>query len=137
IPAKATAEQIHPPVALMDQFRHETAHRKAVNLRRRVRLHDQALLHDGDAFADAECFFWIVRDVDRGDAKFLGERTHLSAQVRTQGAVEMAERLIEQPKLGLTQQASPQRDALLLPAGELLKRTVEVSFQIKHARDTE
>jgi hypothetical protein len=121
----------------MDHFRHEAICGATPNLAWLVDLHELARLQDGDAVADAERFLRIVRDVDRRDAKFLGQQAHLPPQFVPQWSIKMAKRLVEQAQLRLPQQTSAQCDALLLSAGELLDGAIEVVLDVENARDAQ
>ena len=59
-------------------------------------------------------------DVDEGDADLLLDRLQLDLHLLAQLQVERAQRLVEQQDLGLVDDRAGERDALLLPAGELV-----------------
>ncbi len=75
--------------------------------------------HDADPIRDGQRHLLIVGDVQDRDAgpplEVLDLEPHLLAEIR----VQVGERLVQQHDLGARDERARQRDALLLPAGEL------------------
>ena len=115
IGAIAPADQ----VGRADEVGDERVARQVVDLGRRADLLDQAVAHHHDAVGHRERLFQIVRHVDRRDAEPVLQLAQLDAHVGAQLGVEVRERLVEQQHRGLEHEGARQRDALLLPAGEL------------------
>ncbi len=91
--------------------------RPVVDLGRRADLQQPAVAHDADAVAQHDRLGLVMGDVKRGDPGPLDDLAQIVAQPQPQIGVEIAERLIEQQKLRLVDQAARQRDALHLAAG--------------------
>jgi len=72
--------------------------------------------HD-HAVADADGFFQLMRDQDRGRAAFTRQRQKSLAQFRRRHLVEMAEGLVGQQNVGLHHESARNRDALAHAAG--------------------
>ena len=72
-----------------------------------------------------ERFVLVVRHEDRGGAARLEDVAHLERQALAQVDVEVGERLVEQQQLRARRERARERDALLLPAGELVRVLVE------------
>ena len=94
--------------------------RLLVDLPRRARLLDPALVHHRDAVAHRERFLLVVRDEDERDAEVGLDRLQLDLQVLAQPRVERSERLVEQEHARHQDERAGERDPLLLTAGELL-----------------
>jgi hypothetical protein len=56
-------------------------------------------------------------DQQGGGACLAQDLAHVGAQLRAEGGVEGAERLVEEDERRIGRQCAGQRDALLLPAG--------------------
>ena len=96
--------------------------REAVDLRRLVELLDAAVVHHRDAVRQRERLGLVVRDVDERDADFLLQVDELELHLLAQLGVERGERLVEQQELRAVDQRARDRDALLLAAGELVRK---------------
>src|SRR5262249_16467356 len=107
-----------------DERSDELMRRPVVYLVRGRVLENLAALHDDDVVGDDERLLLIVGHVDRADAHLLDQLLELDAHLLAQLGVEVAERLVEQDETRLHRQAPRQRDALLLPAGELRRIAV-------------
>ena len=83
---------------------------------------EPALAHDADDIGDRERFLLIVRHQQRGRVQLLQHRPHFGAEPLTQLDVEARERLIQQHELGLWRERTRERNALLLPAGQLMRK---------------
>ncbi len=115
IGAMAAADEI----GRADEIRDEGVARKIVDVARRADLLDQPVAHHHDAVRHRQRLFEIVRHVDRRDAEPVLQLAQLDAHVGAQLGVEVRQRLVEQQHRGLEHEGARQRDALLLPAGEL------------------
>ena len=98
-------------------------------------LSDAALLvHDRQAVGDGQRDLLVVRHVEDRDAQVLLQRLDLEAHLLAQVGVEVAERLVEQQQARLGDQGARQRDALLLPAGELRGQPLLEAAEVHLAR---
>src|SRR5439155_13091888 len=104
---------------LADEIRDEPGRWCAIEVARRTLLHDPAGLHHGDAMGQEERLALIVRDVDRGDAEPPLQLPQLDAHPLAQLRIEVRERLVEEQDLRTAHQRPCEREALLLPPGEL------------------
>ena len=75
-----------------------------------------------------------MRDHDEGHAQALLDPEQLELRLLAQLLVERAQRLIEQQQLGPLDQRARQRDALALPAGQLMRLALRVG---RHLDDIE
>ena len=116
-----------------DEVGHERIARAAVDVVRRSDLRDQPVAHHDDAVRHRECLFEIVGDVDRGHAEPVLQLAQFDAHVGAQLGVEVRERLVEQQDLRLEHEGARQRDALLLPAGELRGSALRERAHLHHA----
>ena len=105
---------------LADEAVHEERARAVVDAARRVDLLDAAAVHQDQAVGEALGLLLVVRDQERRDAERPLQPQHLDLQVEAQGAVERAERLVEQQQGGAARERPGHRDPLLLAAGQLM-----------------
>ena len=82
-------------------------------------LLDRALVHHDDEVGERQRLVLAVRDMDEGNAELTLQPTQFGAHAHAQERVERRQRLVEQQDLRMGDQRARQRDALLLPAGQL------------------
>jgi hypothetical protein len=107
-------------VDVADEVRDEARRRCLVDVGRRPDLQHLALAHDGDARGHRHRLFLVVRHHDAGHAHVLDDVDELDLRLLAQLLVQRAQRLVEQQHLRPLGQAARKRNALLLPAGELM-----------------
>ena len=73
--------------------------------------------------------------VDEDRAGRLEDARQLGAQLLAQLVVEIGERLVEQHQVGALDQRARDRGALLLAAGQLQRRAVEIGLELQQPRD--
>ena len=105
-----------------------------VQVLRRVDLLQQALAHHGDARAHRHRFDLVVRDVDEGRAEAAVQLDQLGARLHTQFRVQVRERLVHQENLRLANDGATKRDALPLPAGQLLGLALQQVTDLQDVR---
>ena len=79
--------------------------------------------HD-DAVADADGFFQLMRDQDRGRAALARQRQKRVAQFRRRHFVEMAEGFVGQHDVGLHREGAGDGDALAHAAGQFVRKGI-------------
>ena len=99
----------------------ERRRRALVQLLRRAELLDAAAVHDRDRVRHRHRLLLVVRDVDERDPDLVLDPLQLELELLAELQVERAERLVEQENPRLVHERARERDALLLPAGELLR----------------
>ena len=92
------------------------------------------LVHHDHEVGQRHRLFLAMGDVDEGDAELGLQALQLRAHLDAQERVERRERLVEQQDLRLGDQGARQRDALLLPAGELRRQAVRAALHATRAR---
>ena len=123
VPFPLAGEQVHRRRA--DEAGDVDRHRPGEDLARRADLDDAAVHEDGDAVGERHRLFLVVGDVDGGDAERALQLAQLEAGLEAQLGVEVGERLVEQEQARLANDRARQRDALLLAAGELARRSLQ------------
>ena len=93
--------------------------RALVQLARRARLLDPALVHHDDLLGDLHRLLLVVRDEDRRHVDLVVQAAQPLAQLAAHLRVERAERLVEQQHLRLHGERAGERHALQLAAREL------------------
>ena len=78
----------------------------------------------------------VVGDVDRGHAELALDAAELELHLLAQLAVERGQRLVEQQEVGLEHQRAGDRDALLLPAGQLVRPALAEPAEPDERRDS-
>src|SRR5207237_9222415 len=111
-------------------LRDERRARRIEHLAWRARLLDASTIHQYNEIGKRHRLVLAVRDMDKRDAELLLQTLELSAHADAQERVERGERLIEQKDLGLGHQGARERDALLLPAGELRRKALGVALHV-------
>ena len=118
------AEEIRrEEVRLADERRDEAVPGPAVDLQRRADLLEAAGMHHRQAIRDRESLLLVVRHVDRGEAGLLADAADLAAHLEPELRVEVREGFVEEQAARLHDERAGERDALLLPAGELVGPT--------------
>ena len=97
-------------------------------------LLDQAGVHHRDGVGHGHGLLLVVGDVDERDADLRLDALELDLHRAAQLEVEGAQRLVEQQHLGLVDQCSGQRDALLLATGELGRPLAGLASRARPAR---
>ena len=82
-------------------------------------------MHHRDAVGHRHRLELVVGDVDHRRVQLQVEAFQLGAHLHPQLGVQIGERLVHQKRLRVADQRAAQRDALLLPAGELARMAVE------------
>ena len=80
---------------------------------------DAAMLHHDDAVGQAIDLVPVVRDEDGRLAELAQRLVQLPLEAEAQMLVKRGERLVQQQDLRVGHEDARQRDALLLPAGQL------------------
>ena len=106
--------------------------RVVVDLEGRADLLDPALAHHHHAIGERERLLLVVRDVDRRDAELALDRPDLIAQGDADLGIEGRQRLVEQEHLWLDRERARERDALLLPARELVRVAIRLLGHVDH-----
>ena len=83
--------------------------------------------------ASASSWSWVTNS--GGDRQALLQRADLVAHLGAQMRIEVRQRLVEQQHARLDHQRAPERDALLLPAGELRRIALREMRQRDHSSD--
>ena len=103
-----------------DKVRHIIVGGGGDNFLRRADLHQGAVLHNGDAVADADGLVQVVGDKQGGFAHALRERHELVLQLAADERVEGGKRLVHQQDGRVGGQRARQPDSLLHSAGEFV-----------------
>ena len=125
-------------VGVADERGDERGAGRLVDLGGGVDLLDAALVHDGDAVAQRHGLALVVGDVEEGDADLVVDEVELDLHVLAQLQVERGERLVEQQHLRVVDERPGDRDALLLPAADLVGLLVLVAVhldEVEHGVD--
>ena len=109
--------------AVADEVGDEARRRTVVQRVGVVPLFEPAAVHHADDVADGKGFELVVGDEQRRRARLVEDGADVLRQALAQVGVEAGERLVEQQQLRLRRQRARQRHALLLAAGELMRRT--------------
>src|SRR5205085_8160492 len=109
-----------------------------VNVLGRAHLFEVSRVQDGDAVAEFQSLFLVVRNEDGWDVYVSEQRANLSAQAHARLRVERAEGLVEEQDLRLVGERARNRHALLLPARKLRRVLLTMLFEVdefEQARD--
>ena len=112
-----------------DEAAHIIIGRVAQDVFRRTHLHHHAILHDGDAVADAHGLVQIVRDEDDGALLFLLQAQQLALHLAADDGIQRGESLVHQQDGGVGRQRTGQAHALLHAAGKFVRIAVGPHFQ--------
>ena len=107
---------VHPA----DEVAHVFVGRRAQDFLGHAHLHHLAVLHDGDAVADAHGLVQVVRDEDDGAALVLLQAQQLVLHVGADDRVERREGLVHQQNGRVGRQRARQAHALLHAARQLV-----------------
>ena len=124
-------------VGVADEVGNELAGRTLVDVARCADLKNPSLAHHRDLPRQRERFALVVSHVDRGDfgpLQPLQFETHPLAQL----CIQIRERLVEQEQCRLHHQRACERQALLLPSGELRRLALGQFAKlhgVEHAHD--
>jgi hypothetical protein len=91
----------------------------------RGELFEAARTEDGNAIREFGGFGLIMRDVESGDFQLALKAPNGFAEIEPGERIKIGERLVEEKKFGPDEKSAPERDALLLAAGESLGLAVE------------
>ncbi len=108
-------------VDMADEIGDETGLRKTVQLDRLIDLLHFALAHHGDAMRQRQRLDLRVGDEHERDADIALQVDQVDLHLLAQLGVERTERLVEQQQARTVGQPARQRNALLLPAGQLVR----------------
>ena len=114
IPGDLGVKQVHG--GRTHEIRHEHVGGCIVDLGRRSRLLQHAILQHRDLGGERHCLDLVMGDVDDGGLDALVEALDLGAHVNTELGIEVGQRLIEQEELGPPDQRAAHGDALALAA---------------------
>ena len=120
---QARRDEIHRRLA--DKAGDEQVARAVEHLQEAARLLKPSRRHDRYPIGDGRGLLLVVGDIDSGDAQPLLQRPDLGAQLHPQIGFEMAERLIHQEQLRLSDDRPSDRHALTLTARELVRLSFE------------
>src|SRR5436309_8146917 len=107
-----------------------------VQVLRRADLLKHAATHDRDLVTHRHRLDLIVRDVDRRRLQLLLQLQDLGPSLHTQLRVEIRQRLVHQERRRLADDGTPQRNALALAAGELLRLALDEWIEVENLRGT-
>ena len=118
-----------------DEPRREHARRPRVQGGGRRVLLDATGAQEDDLIRHRHGFGLIVRDVDHRHAELLLQRADLAPHLGAKLRVEVRERLVHEAHRLLGDDGAPERDALLLAAGELRRLAIEQRGQPEQLGD--
>ena len=121
-------------VGRADEAGDERGGRVVVDVGRRARLLHPALVHHDDLVRELERLFLVVGDEQAGHAELAVELVEPATEVLAHLGVQRAERLVEQQHLRPRRERPGERDALPLPAGELVGIAVG---EVRHLHELE
>jgi len=87
-------------------------------------LLDPSVIHDDDAVGDLQRFFLIMGHEDAGDVDFVVQPAQPPPQFLPYARIERPEWFVEQQHARLDGKRAGERDALPLPAGQLMRKAV-------------
>ena len=128
----AGGREAHPGGA--DEAGDEHVGRRLVDRGGRVDLLEPPLVHDRDPVAHRHRLDLVVGDVDRRRPDLLLQPLDLAARLHPQLRVEVGERLVHQEDLRIAHERAPQRDPLLLAAGELARPALQQRVELERRR---
>ena len=119
-------------VGMADEAGGEAGRGPVVEIGWRADLFNAGLVHQADAVGHGQGFVLVVRDVDEGGLQFRMQVADFKLHVLAQLLVQRAQRLVQQDHRRAIDEAARQRDALLLPAGQLARVAVRVLVHLDH-----
>jgi len=131
VPLRRRVQQVRDA----EEVRDERGVRLLVDLARRARLLDAPTVHHRDAVAHGEGLFLVVRDEDERDPDVVLDRLQLDLQVLAEPRVQGAQGLVEEQDARREHERARERDALLLPTGELRGLAVLEALQANELED--
>src|SRR5204863_7873218 len=117
-------------VRATDKTRDKCRARTRVELTRRGKLLDLALVEYGDAIRHRQRLALIVRDVHERDAEPALQTLELDLHLFAQLEVECTQRLVEQQNLRLVDQRAGERYALTLASRQLRRTSLAVRTEL-------
>ena len=115
--------------AAPDEAGDEAVGRALVKVALAADLADFAVRHHHEPVRDGQRLLLVVRHHDGGEAELALQLADLDAHLLAQLGVEIGERLVEQQHVGPDRERARERDALLLPAGELARQARRQSLR--------
>jgi hypothetical protein len=97
-----------------------------------ARLLDDAAVHDEEDVGERHGLDLVVGHVDARGVEPVVELSNVDADLRTEGGVEVRERLVEEEELRAADDGAAHGDALALPAGEGFREAVEERPEAEH-----
>ena len=117
-----------------DEIADEHRIRAVIDLLRRAKLLDHAIIHHRDLVGHRHGFELVMGDIDRRRLQPVVQRAQLAAHQMAELGVERAERLIHHEGLRLANDGAAERDPLPVAAGKSRYRLVEQMLDAQHAR---
>ena len=93
-------------------------------------------MHDTDAVGHIDRLFLVMRDIDKSDPQLLLQTFQFQLHLPAQLQIQCSQRFIQQQYFRLIDHRSGNGNALLLSAGELVRHTFFVLFQLYQAKRT-
>ena len=121
-------------VARADEAGNEARSRAVVHVFGCSDLLDPPAVHDHDAIGHGHRFNLVVGDVDRGVAILVVKTPDLEAHLAAQVGIAVGQRLVEQEDVWIGRKGARERDALLLPAGQLAGIAVRLLGEARRAQ---
>ena len=114
---------------MADEVRDEARGRPPIDLVRCAELLDPTVVEDGDPIGHRHRLLLVVRHVHEGRADLAVDLGQLELEPLAKLQVEGAERLVQEKHGRALDERPRNRDPLLLPAGELRRRSVAVGLE--------
>ncbi len=114
---------------------HEQGGGRAVDFERSPDLLEPAVVQDGEPVGERHRLDLVVRHVERRHAEPPLQLLELGPCVGADLGVEVRQRLVHQEQRGLADDGASERDALLLPARQLMRLARDERLDPEHARD--
>src|SRR5262245_15738737 len=127
----ATGEE----VAVADELPHATGARPVIDLERRRRLLERAVAEDRDAVGHGHRLGLVVGHVHHRDADLAVDALELDLHLLAQVLVQGPEGLVEQKHIRVEDEATGERDTLLLTAGQLARVLIGEGPQADEVED--
>ena len=107
-----------------EEVRDERGLRMLVDVARRTELLDSPARHHGEPVGHRQRLLLVVRDVEESDPDLALDRLELDLELAAELCVERAERLVQEEDGRREHERTSERDALLLPTGELVRTSL-------------